>query len=64
MKVFVILKIARQYEGEFVLVQILKVFDSKEKAEQFTRSHEFKRGETIDGIECVIEIGVIEAEIE
>lgn len=60
MKIFLVLKIARQYEGELIFVNVLKAFSNKEKAQYWVLSNRFPQTETIDGVECLVEIGVIE----
>ncbi len=59
-KLNLVLKIARQYEGEYVFVNVLKAFKDKEKMHEFVRTTSFQRAETINGVQCVCEMGIIE----
>lgn len=59
-KMHIVLKIARQYEGEYVFVNILKAFKDVEKAKEFIRTTSFPRTEVINNVECVCEIGIFE----
>jgi hypothetical protein len=59
-KVIVVTKVARQVEGEYVLVSILGAFRKQENVEPFLRLHKAKSAETIDGIDYVVELGVIQ----
>jgi hypothetical protein len=59
-KVTVVTKVARQVEGEYVLVSILGAFRKQESVEPFLRLHKAKSAETIDGIDYVVELGVIQ----
>jgi len=60
MKIYLVLKIARQYEGELLFINVLKAFNNKEKAQYWVLSNRFPQSETIDGVECLVEIGIIE----
>lgn len=59
MSLTVVTKVARQVEGEYVLVSVLGAFKNPEKAQEFVRSQKIEAAEVIDGVPCVVEIGVI-----
>ncbi len=58
--VTIVTKIARMYEGEYIFVSILGAFHLKENAEKFLQSKNTKYGENINGIDCVVELGIIQ----
>lgn len=65
MKTHIIIKIARQIEGEFIFINALKAFADKDKAKLWMLGNKIAAEETIDGIPCIIEVGLIEdVEIE
>lgn len=63
MKIYVALKIARQYEGEFVFVNALKAFIDPINLDVFLKSYQYSPAETINGVECVVEPGVVQVEV-
>jgi hypothetical protein len=60
MKVAILTKIARQVEGEYVLVKILKCHTDPDKIYRYLRENSLPRTEEIGGVGCVVEYGVIE----
>ena len=60
MKVAVLLKIARQVEGEYHFVNVLKAHADADKLHRYLRETELPRAEQIGGVDCVVEYGVIE----
>jgi len=60
MKTHIVVKIARQIEGEFVFVNALKGFIDKDKAKLWMLSNRIPPEETIDGVQCIVEVGLIE----
>ena len=60
MKVSVLLSIARQVEGEYVFVRAVKSHASGDKLHRFLRENELPRTAHINGVDCVIEYGIIE----
>lgn len=60
MKVAILTKIARQVEGEFVFVNVIKAHVNADKLYRFVRETNLPRTEKIAETECVIEYGVIE----
>lgn len=67
MKIWAVIKVGRQINGENVFVNFEKAFDSREKAENYFSTSKLGTKETInspDGsIECYIERRVYEAEL-
>lgn len=64
-KVHLVFKIARQYEGEYVFINVLRAFKEKEKLHEYVKTTSFERTETINEVQCVCELGIIEdVEIE
>jgi hypothetical protein len=58
--VHVVTKIARQYEGEYVFVNILGAFKNLDNVNKFLEGKQMRYGETINDIPCVVELGVIQ----
>jgi hypothetical protein len=59
-KVSVLLAIARQLEGEMVFVNAVKAHISSDKLHRYLRENDLPRTKQMDGIDCVIEYGVLE----
>lgn len=59
MKVHIVTRIARQVEGEYHFVNILGAFTEKHKAEQFVKELDYKPAQEIDGIPCMVDIGIL-----
>ncbi len=67
MNVFIVFKVARQVQGEFVMVRTLAGFTEVSKAEEFSSKHSkgLEMVPTPDGeVECLCEVGVHEVEID
>ena len=68
MKVFVVQTIARQVEGEYVVVKVEKAFTQASKADEFVKKLAKTYTENIQTpsgpIQCVCERGVIEIDVE
>ena len=56
----VVTKIARQVEGDYILVNVLGAFKDKDKLKEFLSGQVNKKAENIDGVDYVVELGVIE----
>jgi hypothetical protein len=56
----VLLSIARQIEGEFVLVRVIKASTNSDKLHRFLRENDLPRNASLNNVECYIEYGVIE----
>lgn len=59
MKVNVVIRLARQYEGEMVWINAVAAFVDQDKARKFISSSQFAPAETIDGVDCLVEMGVL-----
>jgi hypothetical protein len=65
MKVNIALKIARQVEGDFVFINVLKAFDDKDKLTAYLRNAQIPATEVVNGIGCVVSTAAFEdVEIE
>ena len=60
MKFAILLSIARQVEGEYVMCRVIKANHSAEALHKYLRTNDLPRTAKIGDIECVIEYGVIE----
>lgn len=56
--VHIILKLARQVEGEYVYIFPVAAFRSKEKCQEFLSGYSYQPTEVIQDVPCLIEIGV------
>jgi ABC-type polysaccharide/polyol phosphate transport system ATPase subunit len=59
MKVAVLFSIARQVEGEYVFVDVVKACSDADKLRQYLAQNSLERTAVIQGIPCVVEYGVI-----
>jgi hypothetical protein len=68
MKVFAIVSIARQVQGEYCLVKVEKGFKKASKADEYSKGLVKRYAETIQTpsgpIACVCERGVFEIEVD
>lgn len=69
MRIFTIVNVARQINGEFVFVKIEKAFKDSKKAEEYLNSIENPRREIIQNstgfsVECMCSYGIFDVEIE
>jgi hypothetical protein len=68
MKAFAVISVARQVDGEYVVVKVEKAFKSATKAEDFTRNLSRQYTESIatpaGPMQCVCERGVFEIDVE
>ena len=68
MKVFAVLSVARQVEGEYVVVKMEKGFLQASKADEYAKSLARNYSESIPTgsgpIQCVCERGVFEIDVE
>lgn len=60
MKVSFVTLLARQVEGEYVNLRILNVFTDKQKLQDFVKGLEIPKAQVIEGIPCMLEIGIYE----
>ena len=59
MKVSILFRIARQVEGEFVFVDVVKACTDAETLRQYLVQNSLERTAVIQGVPCVIEYGVM-----
>lgn len=65
MKTSILVSIARQIEGEYVFVRVIKANTNSEKLFRFLRENDLPRTAKLGEVECLLEYGVIEdVEIE
>ena len=68
MKVFAIISVARQVQGEYVICKVEKAFTSATKAGEYANSLARQYAETIQTpsgpIQCVCERGVFEIDVQ
>lgn len=68
MKIFAVVTVARQVEGEYVVVKFEKAFTRASKADEYSKNLAKVYTETIQSpagpVSCVCERGVIEVEVE
>jgi hypothetical protein len=68
MKVYAIISVARQVDGEYCVVKVEKAFDNQNRASEFGKSLALRYAETIttpSGVmKCVCERGIFEIEVE
>ena len=60
MKIAVLVSIARQSEGEYVFIRVVKANKNSEKLFKFLRENELPRTTKLGEVECYLEYGVIE----
>lgn len=60
MKVAVLLSIARQVEGEYVFVRVIKANKNSEPLFKYLRETELPRTAKLGEVDCFLEYGVIE----
>ena len=59
-KFSMITKIARQVEGEYVFVDVVKAHKDTDKLRQYLQQNELPRTEIMGDVPCVVEYGVLE----
>lgn len=68
MKIFAIFTVARQVDGEYVVVKAEKAFAKASKADEYVKSLAKNYTETIQtptaNIQCICERGVFELDVE
>lgn len=60
MKAAVLLSIARQVEGEYVFVRVIKAHKNSEPLFKFLRENDLPKTVKMGDVECFLEYGVIE----
>lgn len=65
MKVAILVSIARQVEGEYVFINVMRANPEPEVLHKYLRENTLPRTQNLSGVNCVIEYGVFEdVEIE
>lgn len=64
MKIYLVTNVARQQDGEYVLVKIEKAYKSKKAADAYVAGKPVVETVVLEGFNCLVERGVIEAELE
>ncbi|MEI8270379.1 MAG: hypothetical protein WCG45_03335 [bacterium] len=68
MKLFSIISVARQVDGEFVVIKIEKTVKTASKADEYVKKLSVKYTENIDTpsgpVSCVCERGIFEIEVD
>ena len=60
MKIAILTKIARQVEGEFVFINVIKATTNPNTLRKYLFENDLPRTENIGDVDCVIEYGIIE----
>ena len=64
MKIYLITAVARQQGGEYVFVNIERAFKDKTSAESYISNKKTQEPVVLEGVQCLAEWGMIEAELE
>ena len=60
MKIAILTKIARQVEGEFVFINVVKATENPNDLRKYLFDNDLPRTEKVGEVDCVIEYGIIE----
>lgn len=60
MKIAILTKIARQVEGEFVFINVIKATENPNDLRKYLFDNDLPRTEKVGEVDCVIEYGIIE----
>lgn len=60
MKASILVSLARQVEGEYIFVKVVKAHADPDKLHRFLRQNELPRTTKVGDVDCVIEYGVLE----
>jgi|SaaInlV_165m_DNA_1040744.scaffolds.fasta_scaffold46794_3 hypothetical protein len=60
MKISLLTKVARQVEGEFVFINVIKATTSPNSLRKYLYDNELPRTEKVGDVDCVIEYGILE----
>jgi len=60
MKISILMAMARQVEGEYIFINVLKANTDVEVLNKFLRENDLPRTRKVDQIDCVVEYGVIQ----
>lgn len=65
MKITILVKIARQVEGEMIFINVERATKDENVIREYLKENKLSHAETIQGTNCVVEYGVItDIEIE
>jgi predicted transcriptional regulator len=59
-KLHLVLKIARQVEGEYIFINVLKAFTDVDKMRSYANDLRIPPTEIVNDIPCMVEIGIIQ----
>ena len=60
MNIAILTKIARQVEGEFVFINVIKATENPNDLRKYLFENDLPRTEKVGEVDCVIEYGIIE----
>ena len=60
MKISLLTKVARQVEGEFVFINVIKATTSPNSLRKYLYDNKLPRTEKVGDVDCVIEYGILE----
>jgi hypothetical protein len=60
MKISLLTKVARQVEGEFVFINVIKATTSPNSLRKYLFDNDLPRTEKVGEVDCVIEYGILE----
>ena len=60
MKISLLTQVARQVEGEFVFINVIKATTSPNSLRKYLYDNELPRTEKVGDVDCVIEYGILE----
>lgn len=62
-KIWIVTKIARQVDGEYIFVQVEKASNKVSKIQSYLETA-LNKSEIIEGVNCLVERGVMELDLE
>lgn len=60
MKIAIITAVARQVEGEFVFINVIKAHTDPNELRRYLNQNDLPRTSKLNDVDCVVEYGVIE----
>lgn len=60
MKIAILTKIARQVEGEFVFINVIKATTQPNELRKYLFENDLPRTEKVGEVDCVVEYGIID----